>query len=444
MKRLITLPMVILLTFSVIAQSPQKMSYQAVIRDAGNNLVTSHAVGMRISILQGSATGTEIYKEIYNPNPQTNANGLVTVEIGGGIPLTGTFSTINWATGPFFLKTETDPTGGTNYTITGTSQLLSVPYALYSEAAQTADFNNLTNKPNLSGYLTSESDPVFALSPAHEVTNGNINNWNTAYGWGNHAGLYRSISWVPDWTDVTGKPGFAAVATSGNYNDLTNRPTLFDATWTSLTGKPTTIAGYGITDAMTTAHPANGISATNITNWNTAYGWGNHAGLYRPIGYVPTWSDITGKPTTLSGYGVTNPVNITILNVDCRILASVSSTWTNIYNIGSFTKLNSTSPIELTYNGRIAVTGSIGGLSVSFELRIDGVASTAGYARASIKKSEVGDNGIQVSITGIFNGLSMGTHTVSIWGYDKYGTSTDIMVDPGCFSTDVVIIKEFR
>jgi hypothetical protein len=135
MKRLFTLPMVILLTFTLFAQSPHEMSYQAVIRDAGNNLVTSHAVGMRISILQGSATGTEIYKEIYNPNPLTNANGLVSIEIGGGIPLTGTFSTINWAAGPFFLKTETDPTGGTNYTISGTSQLLSVPYSLYSATA---------------------------------------------------------------------------------------------------------------------------------------------------------------------------------------------------------------------------------------------------------------------------------------------------------------------
>jgi hypothetical protein len=135
MKNLLTLVMMAAMTISLIAQSPQKMSYQAVIRNAGNALVTNHPVGMRISILQGSATGTEIYKEIYNPNPQTNANGLVSIEIGGGIPLTGTFSTINWAAGPFFLKTETDPTGGTNYTISGTSQLLSVPYSLYSATA---------------------------------------------------------------------------------------------------------------------------------------------------------------------------------------------------------------------------------------------------------------------------------------------------------------------
>jgi uncharacterized protein (TIGR02145 family) len=108
------------------------MSYQSVIRDASGNLVKSLPVGIRISILQGSATGTEVYKEIFNPNPQTNENGLVSIEIGSGIPVTGTFATIDWSTGTYFIKTETDPTGSTNYTISGTSQLLSVPYSLFS------------------------------------------------------------------------------------------------------------------------------------------------------------------------------------------------------------------------------------------------------------------------------------------------------------------------
>jgi hypothetical protein len=135
MKRLFTLLVTILFTIVVFAQAPEKMSYQAVIRNSSNQLVTNHAVGMRVSILLGSETGTEVYKEIYNPNPQTNANGLVTIEIGGGIPLTGTFAAINWSVGTYFIKTETDPLGGTTYTITGTSQLLSVPYALYAKTA---------------------------------------------------------------------------------------------------------------------------------------------------------------------------------------------------------------------------------------------------------------------------------------------------------------------
>ena len=132
MKNIYSILAWLLLTVSVFAQAPQKISYQAVIRNSSSTLITSTPVGMRISILQGSATGTAVYVEIYNPNPVTNANGLVSLEIGTGLPVTGTFATINWAAGPYFIKTETDPNGGTNYSIVGTNELMSVPYALFS------------------------------------------------------------------------------------------------------------------------------------------------------------------------------------------------------------------------------------------------------------------------------------------------------------------------
>lgn len=130
MKKIITICAAILITASVFAQAPQKMSYQAVIRDNSNALVANQTVGMQVSILQGSASGTAVYVETHNAT--TNINGLVSIEIGGGALVSGSFSTINWANGPFFIKTETDPTGGASYTITGTSQLLSVPYAMYA------------------------------------------------------------------------------------------------------------------------------------------------------------------------------------------------------------------------------------------------------------------------------------------------------------------------
>ncbi len=133
MKKIITLFAATLLTVNVFAQSPEKMSYQAVIRDASNALVTGTPVGMQISILQGSSSGTAVYVETQTPS--TNANGLVSIEIGAGTVVSGTFSTIDWTAGPYFIKTETDPSGGTNYTITGTSQLLSVPYALYAKTS---------------------------------------------------------------------------------------------------------------------------------------------------------------------------------------------------------------------------------------------------------------------------------------------------------------------
>jgi hypothetical protein len=132
MKRIITIFAAILMTACVFAQSPNKMSYQAVIRNTSNALVTNSAVGMRISILQTTPSGTAVYVETQTPT--TNANGLASIEIGGGTVVSGNFSTIDWASGPYFVKTETDPAGGTSYTITGTSQLLSVPYALHAKS----------------------------------------------------------------------------------------------------------------------------------------------------------------------------------------------------------------------------------------------------------------------------------------------------------------------
>jgi hypothetical protein len=151
MKKLFALLVVSTLAVTAFAQSPQRMSYQAVVRKTSGELIINQSVGMKISILQGSYTGTPVYVETHTTT--TNANGLATIEIGGGTIVTGIFAGLDWSLGPYYIKTETDPTGGTSYTITGTSQILSVPFALYAKTAKTADYNYLTNKPTtLSGY----------------------------------------------------------------------------------------------------------------------------------------------------------------------------------------------------------------------------------------------------------------------------------------------------
>jgi hypothetical protein len=134
MKELYTLLTAVVITASAFAQSPEKMSYQAVIRNTGNALVANQAVGMQISIIQENVSGNAVYVETQTPT--TNSNGLVSIEIGTGDIVIGVFSSIDWSSGPYFIKMETDPTGGTNYSITGTSQLLSVPYALYAKTAE--------------------------------------------------------------------------------------------------------------------------------------------------------------------------------------------------------------------------------------------------------------------------------------------------------------------
>lgn len=166
MKRIFTIVATLLIIASVWAQSPEKMSYQAVIRDANNALVTNQALGMQISILQGSATGMSVYAE--TQTPMTNTNGLVSLEIGTGSVVSGNFSTIDWASNTYYIKTETDPSGAADYTITGTSQLMSVPYALHAKTAE-----------NVTGTIQyTETDPTFGASIANGINAVDIANWN--------------------------------------------------------------------------------------------------------------------------------------------------------------------------------------------------------------------------------------------------------------------------
>ena len=134
MKKLIFLLNISLLTITAFAQAPSKMSYQAVVRGAANEILVNAVVGIQISILQGSAAGTAVYVETHSPT--TNDNGLISLEIGNGAVVSGDINTIDWSVGPYFIKTETDPAGGTNYTITGGSELVSVPYALHANTAE--------------------------------------------------------------------------------------------------------------------------------------------------------------------------------------------------------------------------------------------------------------------------------------------------------------------
>jgi uncharacterized protein (TIGR02145 family) len=154
----------VLLTQQANAQAPQKMSYQSVLRNSSNVLLANTQVRIKISVLQGTASGTALYVETQLAT--TNGNGLLSIQIGTGPVTTGTFAGINWAGGPYFIKTETDPAGGSNYTITGTQEMLSVPYAMYAaksvaDSAQTAAITTLqTQIPATLNYTNGTATPV--------------------------------------------------------------------------------------------------------------------------------------------------------------------------------------------------------------------------------------------------------------------------------------------
>ena len=145
MKRIFLVLTTVFLSGSMLAQPPEKISYQAVVRDTEDQLVTNSNIGMQVSILQDSPAGTAVYIERHFPT--TNENGLVTLEIGSGTVVTGSFTAIDWANGSFFIKTETDLNGGVSYTITGTSQILSVPYALHAKTAGNININIFYQSP---------------------------------------------------------------------------------------------------------------------------------------------------------------------------------------------------------------------------------------------------------------------------------------------------------
>ena len=201
----------LVLSVNICAQAPQKMSYQAVIRNSNNSLIVSTPIGIKVSVLQGSANGTVTYSETQIQN--TNINGLVSLEIGMGTPVIGTFSNINWANGPYFIQTEVDPSGGSNYSVLGVTELISVPYALYSANAQVSGFSHYIGETFNGGviyYIYKGSDGL-----EHGLivsTTESIAKWQTT---GVLVNADRSWDGVYNTNLISGSPAVNYIATLG-------------------------------------------------------------------------------------------------------------------------------------------------------------------------------------------------------------------------------------
>ena len=252
MKNIYSLLLAMLITTLSLAQAPQTMSYQAVIRDASGNLITEQEIGMKISILKGTADGMEVYTETMTPT--TNKNGLVSIEIG----VEAGFADIDWSDGPYFLKTETDPEGGMSYTISGTNQLLSVPYALHAKSAET-----------VTGGIT-ETDPVYSGSEAANIDATDITNLINLSGvntgdqdlstlatktaLGDSTAQVRSE--IPDVSGFLTTETDPEVAANFDFTDAADGDLLqFNGTkWVKVT--PDYISDYTVTETDVTAHEA--------------------------------------------------------------------------------------------------------------------------------------------------------------------------------------------
>jgi hypothetical protein len=291
MKNLYSIFAAVLLTVNVFSQTPQKISYQAVIRDASNKLITNKSVGMRVNILQGTVTGTSIYSE--TQTPIANTNGLVSVQIGSGAG----FDAIDWSSGSYFLKTEIDPTGGSSYTIIGTSQLLSVPYALYAKTASngfSGNYIDLKNKPNLSDtvkYLEKETDPIFNASVAKKIQSSDTVKWNA-------------------------KSNF-----SGNYNDLSNKPniTISSSGDTLIIGAKKFVIS-GLKEISDEFLILKGLKSDNIMSLYKMQSDGSNISLIHSVGvfssYSANWSKDKSKILYSSKLSTTTKLEIFLMNAD--------------------------------------------------------------------------------------------------------------------------------
>ncbi|MCR9173603.1 MAG: tail fiber domain-containing protein [bacterium] len=297
MKLLSTLIAVCCISF-LYAQAPDRMTYQAIVRNSSDALVSNSPIGVQVSILQGSPTGVAQYIETHTPT--SNINGLVTFEIGGGTIVAGNFSTIDWSNGPYYIKTDTDPTGGTVYTISSTTQLLSVPYALHAETASNVD--DADSDPNNEIQTLSVNGTDLTISSGNTITlpAGGGNTLDEAYDQGG-AGTGRTIT-----TDA----GAVEIINSGtNATGLEVSTSVANST-----GVLATQSGTGVGFRAESTNPSNSFSAiqanTNSSTANNAAILGNNTGAgYGVTGQIPATA--TGEAgvygsnlRTGGGYGV--------------------------------------------------------------------------------------------------------------------------------------------
>jgi hypothetical protein len=274
MKNIYLIVSLFLISLISFAQAPELMSYQALVRNADGDLIQEASVGIRISILQGSETGTEVYSETHTVN--SNENGLVTLSIGSG-STSDDFSAIDWGNGSYYIKSETDPTGGANYTISGTSQLLSVPYALYAKSSgDSSNTNNpgeSTQSGNFGAYSLNscyawdaETNTWYSRSfsgsgQAIVESEGNIGaaSLNSAYAWNDSNNTWYSQSFSGSYLDIKAKHGnIGAISQNSAYawNKDNN-------TWYSQS-----LSGSGIAIIVTSNGNIGAISQNSAYAWN--------------------------------------------------------------------------------------------------------------------------------------------------------------------------------
>ncbi|NPV12759.1 MAG: DUF1566 domain-containing protein [Ignavibacteria bacterium] len=259
MKKLSVLFVVFLISLFVFSQTPQKISYQAIVRDANNHLISNTQIGLEINILKGSPTGTVVYTETLAPT--TNLNGLFSIQFGGGTE----FNLIDWGSDSYFIQTKVDITGGTNYTIEGVSQILSVPYAFHAETAKNVtDISNITSV--ISDSINVICDNVYnsiadTANALRTYVDNAVSGSSSTYSIGDfaHGGIVF-------WVDETGQHGL--VCAKNDVDDPLTVPTVETIKWHN----NTTVATAPITRAKSSGPLSGKMNTYLIVSRSTAAG----------------------------------------------------------------------------------------------------------------------------------------------------------------------------
>jgi hypothetical protein len=171
MKRIFLILIAAALALLSFAQPPAYFNYQAVVRDAEGAIIAGQDVSIKIEILSGTSTGTVVFRETHLVT--TSDQGLVTLPVFGGNH-DGMWEEIDWSANDYFIKIYLGNSTGTDFQEMGTSQLLSVPYAMH---AATVDVNKLpisydefditgTTKIGESGMIISEINKITGTTDA--------------------------------------------------------------------------------------------------------------------------------------------------------------------------------------------------------------------------------------------------------------------------------------
>jgi hypothetical protein len=266
---------------------PQALNYQAVARDASGSILANRTIGIKCNVLQGAANGPVQYSETHVTT--TNQFGLFTLKVGRGTPVTGTFSNVPWTNANQWLQVEMDPNGGTNFFLMGSSELLSVPYALYAERVGIVNLalNDLTDVNTV------------GVQPG-QVLSWNGTNWvpavdqNTTYTAGIGLTLTGTVfSHTPHTGDATGATALTVVGLQGRPLAST-LPTAGQVIfWNQSLGRwePHSLSGGALLVA------GNGIAIHGDTIINTVW-TENGPDIYRPMGNVSIGS-INAHPSAI-------------------------------------------------------------------------------------------------------------------------------------------------